>query len=110
MKTISVPISKDAMYRLDSDECILGDLEELSVSEEEFLALSKTGVFEEFNSTLNKLIDEYEDESIQGQTELETALKILQKLFATTNFDTLKKIIHLNEMAMKYNTGMFFYF
>ncbi|WP_263219910.1 hypothetical protein [Pseudomonas atacamensis] len=110
MKTISVPLSRDAMHRLDLDECIPGDLEELLVSEEEFLALSKTGVLEEINSTLSKLIDEYEDESIQGQTELESALKIFQKLYTTTNSDTLRKIIHLNEMAIKYDTGMFFYF
>ncbi|MBC3271080.1 hypothetical protein HU765_14150 [Pseudomonas sp. SWRI81] len=110
MKTISVPLSIDAMHRLDLDECLPGDLEELLLSKEEFLDLSKTGAIEEINSTLSKLIDEYEDERIQGQTDLESALQIFQKIFITTNSDTLRKIIHLNEMAIKYNTGMFFFF
>jgi len=110
MKTISVPLSEDAMHRLDLNECLPSDLEELFLSEEEFSELSKTGVIEEINKTLSKLIDVYEDDKIQGRAELESTLKIFQKYLITTNSDTLRKLTHLNEIAMKYNTGMFFYF
>lgn len=110
MKTISVPLSEDAMHRLDLNECLPSDLEELFLSEEEFSELSKTGVIEEINKTLSKLIDVYEDDKIQGRAELESTLKIFQQYLITTNSDTLRKLTHLNEIAMKYNTGMFFYF
>lgn len=34
MKTISAPLSFDAMKRLDLDECLPGDLDELQLSDD----------------------------------------------------------------------------
>ncbi|MHA3736986.1 hypothetical protein ACXR0M_15145 [Pseudomonas sp. Eth.TT006] len=110
MKTISVPLTVEAMNRLDFDECLPGDLEEIDLSEDEFTALLKTNIIENINSTLGIFIDEYEDEKIQGISKLEASLKIFQEAFKNTKCETIKKIIKLNESAIQKNTGLFFYF
>jgi nitrate reductase beta subunit len=110
MKTISVPLSSEAMERLDLDECLLGDLEELQLPEEHYAKLLQSGVIEKINSSLGKLIDENEDESIQGNIELTTSLNILTNAYEHTEFEILEKIITLNKLALKSKTGLFFYF
>lgn len=110
MKIISVPLSSEAMKRLDLDECLPGDLEELQLSEEHYIQLSQSGLIETINSSLGKMIDEYEDESIQGTAELSTLLNILYKASEHIELDPLEKIIQLNKLALQHNTGLFFYF
>jgi hypothetical protein len=44
MKTISVPLSSEAMKRLDLDECLLADLEKLQLPEEHYAKLLQSGV------------------------------------------------------------------
>jgi hypothetical protein len=56
------------------------------------------------------MIDEYEDESIQGTAELSTLLNILYKASEHIELDPLEKIIQLNKLALQHNTGLFFYF
>lgn len=110
MKTISVPVTVEAMNRLDFDACLPGDLEEIFLSEDEFSTLVKTGAIEKINSTLGILIDEYEDEKIQGISELQTSLNIFQEALKTTNTEIINKILKLNQSAIKHDTGLFFYF
>lgn len=109
MKTISVPLSSEAMKRLDLDECLLGDLEELQLPEEQYAKLLQSGVLEKINSSLGKLIDEYEDESIQGNTDLTKSLNIFTSVYEHTKLEVLGKIITLNKLALKSKTGLFFY-
>jgi hypothetical protein len=98
------------MERLDLDECLLGDLEELQLPEEHYAKLLQSGVIEKINSSLGKLIDENEDESIQGNIELTKSLNILTNAYEHTEFEILEKIITLNKLALKSKTGLFFYF
>ena len=98
------------MNRLDFDACLPGDLEEIFLSEDEFSILVKTGAIEKIYSTLGILIDEYEDEKIQGTSELQTSLNIFQEALKTTNTEIINKILKLNESAIKHDTGLFFYF
>ncbi|WP_367375745.1 hypothetical protein [Pseudomonas lini] len=107
---ISVPLSSEAMKRLDLDECLSGDLEELQLSEEHYIQLSKSGTIEKINSSLGKVIDEFEDESIQGQVELSALLKILNEAPEHIELDIMEKIIHLNKPTLQNDTGLFFYF
>jgi len=110
MKTISVPLSSEAMKRLDLDECLLGDLEEPQLPEEHYAKLLQSGVLEKINSSLGKLIDECEDESIQGNTKLTKSLDILTNAYEHTKLEVLEKIITLNKLAPRSKTGLFFYF
>lgn len=110
MKIISVPLSSEAMKRLDLDKCLPGDLKEFQLSEEQYAQLSQSGIIEKINSSLGKLIDEYEDESIQGQAELGTLLNILSEASEHLKLDSIEKIINLNRLALQNKTGLFFYF
>lgn len=103
-------MTSEALHRLDLDESLPGDIEELQLSDENYNSLSSCGVFDTINSALGKMIDEYEDESIQGHLELSTALDIFNEAFRTTRLEIINKIIQLNQMAIKNNTGLFFYF
>ena len=110
MKIISVPLSLDAMHRLDVDDSLPGDLEEIFLTDEAFRKLSNTGLFEELNSKLGKIIDEHEDESIQDQTDLTTSLKILENISKKNDIEDLYKINNLIKIAIDKKTGIFFYF
>ncbi|MGG4702972.1 hypothetical protein ACLPGM_20830, partial [Providencia stuartii] len=46
MKTITVPLSKETMHRLDYNESIDGDLLELELSDNELHILNKVNLFE----------------------------------------------------------------
>jgi hypothetical protein len=110
MKLISTPLTVEAMHRLDLDENLPGDIEELELTNENYSLLSNCGIFDKINSALGKMIDEYEDESIQGLVELNASLEILNEIFHKTQLEIIRKIIHLNQLAIKNNTGLFFYF
>ncbi|WP_246883460.1 hypothetical protein [Pseudomonas protegens] len=67
-KWIVVPTSKEAQQRLDLDQCLPGDLEELALSPEQWATLSRSDLLPSLNRALGTLIDDYEDASIQGQS------------------------------------------
>ncbi|HDL8787539.1 TPA: hypothetical protein PXS75_002325, partial [Yersinia enterocolitica] len=51
MKSITVPVSTEAMNRLDFDECIAGDLIEMNLDEPEFEKIWNSGVFDKLNDS-----------------------------------------------------------
>ncbi|MGZ0781754.1 hypothetical protein ACXM5X_02080 [Pseudomonas saponiphila] len=108
-KWIVVPTSKDAMQRLDLDQCLPGDLEELALSAEQWTALCSSDLLPSLNHALGTLIDDYEDASIQGRAALATALSILTQT-ATAEDELIHKLIALNRLALERDTGLFFYF
>lgn len=110
MKTISVPLNALAMQRLDMDEAQPGDLAELILTNDQYADLSKSGVIEKINQTLGTLIDEYEDESIQGQKNLETSLEFFTDAFNSSHLEVFNDIVKLNKIAIEKETGLFFYF
>ncbi|PWG77870.1 hypothetical protein [Pararcticibacter amylolyticus] len=112
MKIICVPKHDQALNRLEFDENIEGDLIEISITEQVHSKLENIGFFDSINRLAGSNIDNFEDESI-------TDKKILQKLMDSDvldekRYDTLglevKKIKNLFEEALKYQTGIFFYF
>lgn len=109
MKLISVPLTLAALHRLDIDQSLPGDIEELELSNEDYTQISKFGVFEKINIALGKMIDEYEDESILGQSELNASLTIFEEALNSTKLETIHKIVNLNKVAIENNTGMFFF-
>lgn len=64
IRKISIPVSMDALNRLNYDVCESGDLLEMIIEESEFDSLLKTGVFAEINKQLDVLVGDYEDELI----------------------------------------------
>ncbi|MBJ2209756.1 hypothetical protein [Pseudomonas carnis] len=110
MKLISTPLTVEAMHRLDIDESLPGDVEELYLANEDYSLLSNCGVFDTINLALGKMIDEYEDENIQGFADLNTSLNILGATFHNTQLEVVREIMRLNQLAIKNNTGLFFYF
>ncbi|MCE0829017.1 hypothetical protein LVQ78_23835 [Buttiauxella sp. A2-C2_NF] len=110
MKCISVPISADAMKRLDFDECVNGDLIEVLLSEEEYNSLWNTGVINKINSALHINIDDYEDEELLGSTNLLQAKGIIESELSSCMNEILEKLLLQVNKAIEYNTGVFFYF
>ncbi|MGR4041009.1 hypothetical protein FW796_16445 [Pseudomonas sp. 910_21] len=104
-----MPTSKDAQQRLDLDQCLPGDLEELALSAAQWTTLSRSDLLPNLNRALGTLIDDYEDTSIQGQAALATALSILTQT-ATAEDELIHKLIALNRLALERDTGLFFYF
>lgn len=108
MKYISVPMSADAMKRLDFDECASGDLDELILNDEEYHNLWGTGVLNIINSTLNVNIDDYENEEIRGITNLLRVKKIIELSLCKDKI--LERLLSQVNKAIERNTGVFFYF
>ncbi|RXU65009.1 hypothetical protein CW358_17255 [Pseudomonas protegens] len=104
-----MPTSKAAMQRLDLDQCLPGDLEELALSPEQWALLSRSDLLPSLNRALGSLIDDYEDASIQGQAALATALSILTRT-ATAEDELIHRLIALNRLALERDTGLYFYF
>ncbi|VXB51549.1 conserved hypothetical protein [Pseudomonas sp. 8BK] len=110
MKTISVPLYIDALNRLDIDQSLPGDLKEIYLNDAEFEELFSSGVINEINHHLGKLIDDYEDESIQVLQDLKAMLGLLEAKISQNDLPVLQKIISLTKIAIVNKTGVFFYF
>ena len=107
MKYIPVPISLDAMERLDKDKNLTGDLYEILLTEDEFSYLWEHNIFKILNNYLNINIDDYEDESITNYEDLVVMKDVLES--NNKNY-IVQKLLDLTELAIKYKTGIFFFF
>jgi hypothetical protein len=111
MKVISVPITLDAMLRLDTDSCLDGDLVELELTQVDFDYLWESGFFDELNNELSLMIDDFEDESIE-YIDIDKAIDILDRYLQKSGQDgsCFLKIKTLFKLANDRKTGIFFYF
>jgi hypothetical protein len=112
MRYITVPKTLAAMRRLDYDKADPSELKELILSDEDFLRLFNTGVFEEINLKLGSWIADYEYEAIIGTVQLAKLCKMLEARLSTDD-DTLPMMKTLHELAcfaQERRTGIFFYF
>jgi hypothetical protein len=110
MKYISVPTSLEAMQRLDFDECIDGDLLELTISDEQFNCLLGTGLISELNNSIGVNIDEFEDEKITDINKLTIAKTIAEKACATKSDQISQLVLSQIDKAIALKTGVFFFF
>jgi len=111
MKTIVVPTTIEAMEKLDFDACTPDDLVELRLSENEYNELWQSGVLDTLNQQLGLLIDDYEDESIIEEDKLLEAKNIVKNsVLKTKNVQVISKLLNQIELALRNNTGVFFYF
>ena len=77
MKLISVPLTREAMHRLNYNQCIPGDLEELELDNDVYREIWSTNFFDIINKELDTNIDDYEDESICDNNRLNRLLNII---------------------------------
>lgn len=97
------------MKLLDIDECPKSLLESIFLTETEYELIQKSGVLENINIILGKIIDDYEDEAIIEKEELIQTLKILDAHTNADNVDIMEKLTTLNMLAINKNTGLFFF-
>ena len=109
MKFISVPISQEAMQRLDFDESIEGDLVEVTITDEQFQTLINTGVISQLNQFIGISIDEFEDEKIVNIGDLTMAKNILEQL-SPSDYANAEVLVSQVDKAIEHETGVFFYF
>lgn len=111
MKCLSVPVSTEAMERLEYNECMDDDLIEVFLDEVDYNKLWDTGVLELINDKLGKNIDDYEGERIVGLNDLYQAQAIInEKILLNPSEGTLRKLLSQINVAIKRDSGVFFYF
>lgn len=110
MKIICTPLTLEAVKLLDVDDCPDSLLESISLFDEEYEQLLKSGALGAINETRGKLIDEYEGEVIKTTEDLVKTLEILQEHLTSENSSVIRKLIYLNTLAIKNRTGLYFFF
>lgn len=110
MKCISVPTSKDAMSRLDYDECVDGDLIDVNITDEQYHSLVKSGLIGLLNDLLDIYIDEFEDEKIVDVENLTKARLLIENDFLTDKNEAVNLLLSQINKATEFKTGVFFYF
>ena len=108
MKLISVPLTREAMHRLNYNQCIPGDLEELELDDDVYREIWSTNFFDVINKELDKNIDDYEDESICDNNQLNMLLNIISRYIHIHTF--FRELYRLVKLALNSNTGIFFFF
>lgn len=97
MKYVSVPVDINAMQRLNMNDNLDGDLIDLQLDKNNY-------------DNLGINIDDFEDEKIDDIGSLITAKNIIENLMKTNSSDILAKLLVQVNNAIKYKTGLFFYF
>lgn len=109
-KIIIIPISLDAVDRLNYDINLDGDLIEISLNYSEYQNLSSLGLFDVINEYLMLNLGEYEDELIFND-KFDTLENILLSFKITYPSNIVLVKFHLIcNMAFKLNTAIFLSF
>lgn len=102
-KYIRVPKDKKAMQDYDYGIQKEGQMEEMILSEEQYIKLDNTGVFDTINEKCNIIIDEYEEEVLQSD-KIPTAIGVVEKLMNDFQIEELVKLYEMLNLAVTYNT------
>ena len=111
MKVISVPLSVDAMNRLDFNEVQPGDVEEIELDRSHYVFAFESGLFDALNDRLGIMIDDYEDESIKDIQKLKLGLEIIENTKINIEYAPFfEELERLFKLALEKQTGVFFFF
>jgi identified by metaGeneAnnotator len=114
MKQIIVPLSAEAMKKLDYDQADDDELYIVKLSEQEVDLLFEKNFFNEINKTIDTYIDDYEDEKIIDLRKLIILKNLLQdnldKEWADIPPKIYQNILFLTKLAIAKQTGLFFFF
>lgn len=109
---IVTPKDKAAAELLNYDNATAIDLIELVLTEGQFNALNCYSIFSSLNEILGSNIDDFEDELITDDRQLEIGLSYLRAISVKDGIarKVIEKIIYLFEEALSRKTGVYFYF
>ena len=111
MKFISVPLSVEAMSRLDTNESVPGDLQELTLNESDFYDLHNAGFFAAINAATGSNIDEFEDDAIVDFEQIQNGLRVVAEFRGREKSKPIyKEIEDLFKKAISINSGVYFFF
>ena len=114
MKQIIVPLSAEAMKKLDYDQAADDVLYIVKLSEQEVDLLFEKNFFNEINNTIDTYIDDYEDEKIIDLRKLIILKNFLQDTsnqeWADIPPKIYQNILFLTKLAIAKQTGLFFFF
>ena len=114
MKQIIVPLSAEAMKKLDYDQADDDELYIVKLSEQEVDLLFEKNFFNEINNTIDTYIDDYEDEKIIDLRKLIILKNLLRdnldKEWADIPPKIYQNILFLTKLAIAKQTGLFFFF
>ena len=114
MKQIIVPLSAEAMKKLDYDQANDNELYVFKLSEQEVNLLFEKNFFDEINEIIDTYIDDYEDEKIIDLRKLIFLKNFLQdnshQALADIPLRIYQNILFLTQLAISKQTGLFFFF
>jgi identified by metaGeneAnnotator len=114
MKQIIVPLSAEAMKKLDYDQANDNELYVFKLSEQEVNLLFEKNFFDEINEIIDTYIDDYEDEKIIDLRKLIILKNFLQdnshQALADIPLRIYQNILFLTQLAISKQTGLFFFF
>lgn len=114
MKQIIVPLSAEAMKKLDYDQADDDELYIVKLSEQEVDLLFEKNFFNRINEIIDTYIDDYEDEKIIDLRKLIILQNLLQdnldKEWADIPPKIYQNILFLTKLAIAKQTGLFFFF
>ena len=114
MKQIIVPLSAEAMKKLDYDQADDDELYIVKLSEQEVDLLFEKNFFNEINKTIDTYIDDYEYEEIIDLRKLVILKNFLQDTsnqeWADIPPKIYQNILFLTKLAIAKQTGLFFFF
>mgnify|MGYP001008123010 FL=1 len=114
MKQIIVPLSAEAMKKLDYDQADDDELYIVKLSEQEVDLLFEKNFFNRINEIIDTYIDDYEDEEIIDLRKLVILKNFLQDTsnqeWADIPPKIYQNILFLTKLAIAKQTGLFFFF
>ena len=114
MKQIIVPLSAEAMKKLDYDQADDDELYIVKLSEQEVNLLFEKNFFNRINEVIDTYIDDYEYEEIIDLRKLVILKNFLQDTsnqeWADIPPKIYQNILFLTKLAIAKQTGLFFFF
>ena len=114
MKQIIVPLSAEAMKKLDYDQADDDELYIVKLSEQEVNLLFEKNFFNRINEIIDTYIDDYEYEGIIDIRKLVIVKNFLQDTsnqeWADIPPKIYQNILFLTKLAIAKQTGLFFFF
>ena len=114
MKQIIVPLSAEAMKKLDYDQADDNELYVFKLSEQEVNLLFEKNFFDKINEIIDTYIDDYEDEKIIDLRKLIILKNFLQdnlhQVLTDIPLRIYQNILFLTQLAISKQTGLFFFF
>lgn len=112
-KIISVPLTEQANKALYFGQDVENDVTDVVLSQGEFDALWRDGIWDKINVNFNLWIDEYEDENISDLENINRLIKYLENVEVSDHpmaISGLQKFFKQLKVAAEKKTAVFFYF